>query len=113
MDKEEKLAVYLDSQTSIGWYHQVPQSRPEEFGVISRSGGGSSEFIEDNALFTLKVWAATWERARELSQATASAITLAQCFIDTAMGASVVSVYDDPDNGNPRRRVTAQILFND
>ena len=114
MDFEEKLVEYLADQTGIAWYHAVPMDKPEEFGTVSRSGGGRA-LVEDSPMYTLKIWATTWKRARLLSQLVSQAVDGIAEGIDCAMASSVMSVYDDPDDSSrtPRRRVTAQIVFND
>lgn len=113
MDVAATLINYLDSASSIPWYHNSPQNPPTEYGTLTRDGGGYDEFVRDQPTITLIIYAQTRGRAAALANSVKRALIAAKWSINNVFDVSVLSDYYDPLDGKHRHRITASLVVND
>lgn len=103
---EEILIKWLNANTSIDWYGDVPADRPKRFGTIERTGGGISDVVIDSPMIALQVWAETRDIASNLAYKIAQIIPKV-AYENNVCKASINSMYNypDPDSGSARYQI--------
>lgn len=108
-----RAAVGVLSAAGIEAYGEVPADRPTRFASVMRTGGARGRVLE-TARLSVDCWGATRRESAELADAAADALLRAPDFEQDVFGASVESVYwnPDPDSGAPRTCVNAELHIN-
>ena len=95
-------------------YHSIPADRPEEFGVVERTGGDLTNYVIDRALVSVQLFAATRGRLRELVGQMQQAIEQLKFSEPNVFGSDVLSVFEDNDLQSHELATTinCQIIYN-
>lgn len=95
-------------------YHSIPADRPEEFGVVERTGGDISNYVIDRAIVSVRLFAATRDRLREITRNMRNAIEALEITEPNVFRSDVLSVYEsnDLDSRTLSNAINCQIIYN-
>lgn len=107
---EEILIRWLNANTSIDWFGDVPADRPKQFGTVERTGGGISDVVIDSPMIALQVWAESRDIASNLAYDVAR-IVPKFAYEDRICKVSINSIYNypDPDSGSARYQIVVDM----
>lgn len=95
-------------------YPTVPADRPDAFVTVSRVGGRIECLVLDHASIEIDCWGPDAGSAQDLAREVGLLVGEMTGGIQNCFGASVSSIYDnpDPDSGQPRVTVSAAVDYN-
>lgn len=102
------LVAWLPDKVGVPCYGQVPETRPDSFVDVARTGGGTSDFI-DRPVVAFRCWAQTPYQAEALALSVRDSVLTSIGEIAQVHGASVNSgPYDSTESS---RQPSMQIVF--
>lgn len=113
MDSTALLREMLDASLyPVKAFVQVPDSRPEKFVTIERTGGKIDAF-SDSPTFAVQAWAPTKAAAADLAEKAARVIDSWPKIAPEVADATVESLYDfaDPDSRSQRFQLTVHVVI--
>lgn len=115
MDSTALLRGMLEGAVSpLRAFAQVPDSRPEKFVTVERTGGKIDAF-SDSPTFAVQAWAQTKAEAADLAEKVAAVIDSWPQTNPAVADATVESMYDfaDPDSRSQRFQLTVHaVIYN-
>lgn len=109
---EAELVSWLGAELGVPCHGEVPRPMPAEFCTVERTGGPCSPGI-DRPEVTVQLWAATRERAMELSLAARDALVLRGATVPGVRSCTVNSgpySFPDPDTRRPRYQLFVALV---
>lgn len=102
---EKIILDYLLSETGIPCYMEIPPDAPEEFIILSRTGGGERDGLE-YPMITADSYAQTMLRAAVINKAVIDAMRRIPAGTDVS-SCELNSAYNYTDTGEKRYRYRA------
>lgn len=102
------LVAWLPEKVGVPCYGQVPETRPESFVDLSRTGGAAQNFV-DHPVIAARCWAQSPYEAEELALSVRDSVIQYCGEIPGVHGASVNSgPYDSTESS---RQPSMQVVF--
>lgn len=73
-DVEAALISFLQTETGVATFADVPNPRPAEFLTVERTGGPRTDLVVDNPMIAVQCWSTSRARASQLARVVDSAL---------------------------------------
>ena len=116
MDYTRMVVDYLNGlNLGATAYREVPSMRPESFMVVELTGGAGANIVKRSPSIDVDCWASRQHDAEILAFEVVNALLVMPDALPNVFGASVSTVYSnpDPDSGTPRYTVGCDLETNE